>query len=196
LYVIGKMQCTQGLRSTGNSQPRLWKTLLPLAIAVAISYVLLNQMVFAAVVTSGSMELVLEKYDIVIAQKLYLTPETGDIIVLEVETVRLPVIHRIISVSRSGIKTKGDARVFEDGWTLDRDQIHGEILTYGGDPVVIKNIGRYILFDPAEKVTITSKYGSEFYRTTQLVKYIKKMDLIIAIVCISLYIYFMATERR
>ena len=36
----------------------------------------------------------------------------------------------------------------------------------------------------------------EFYRTTQLVKYIKKMSLIIAIVCIGLYIYFMATERR
>ena len=177
-------------------RPRLWKTLLPLVVAVAISYVLLNQMVFAAVVTSGSMEPVLEKYDIVIAQKLYLTPETGDIIVFEVETVRLPVIHRIISASRSGIKTKGDARVFEDGWTLNRDQIHGELLMYGGDPIVIKNIGRYILFDPAEKITITSKYGSEFYRTTQLVKYIKKMGLIIAIVCVGLYIYFMVTERR
>ena len=177
-------------------RPRVWKTLLPLIIAVAVAYALLTQMFFLAVVTSGSMVPVLEKYDVVIVQRLHLAPDVGDVVVFDVEESRLPVVHRIISVSDSGIRTKGDARTFQDGWVLQKDQIHGELITYNREPIVIKNLGRYLLFDPSEQVVITSKYGSEFYRTAQIIKYIKKMGLTIAIICICLYLYFMTTERR
>ena len=177
-------------------RPRVYKMLVPLIVAVAIAYILLAHMFFPAVVTSGSMDPTLEKYDVVLTQRLDLTPEVGDIIVFEVEESRLPVIHRIVAVSDNGIRTKGDARTFQDGWMLTEDQINGELITYGGEPIVIKNVGRYILFDPSEEVTITSKYGSEFYRTAQIIKYIKKMGLVIAIIFICLYLYFMITERR
>jgi len=148
------------------------------------------------VVTSGSMEPTLEKSDIVLVQRIHLTPDVGDIIVFEVEGVQLLVIHRVVSVSDSGIRTKGDARTFQDGWVLKEDQITGELITYGGEPIVIKNIGKYLLFDPSEKVVVTSNYGSEFYRTSQIIKYIKSTGLVIAIICICLYLYFVVTERR
>jgi signal peptidase I len=179
-------------------RPRIYKMLVPLIFAVVIAYILLAHLVFPAVVTSGSMEPTLEKYDVVLAQRLHLTPEVGDIIVFDVEESPLPVVHRIVSVSDSGIRTKGDASKsdFPDGWVLRMGQIRGELVLYKGEPIMTKNIGRYILFDPAEEVVIRSKYGSEFYRTAQIVKYIKKMGLTIAIICICLYIYFVVTERR
>jgi signal peptidase I len=177
-------------------RPRVYKMLVPLIFAVVIAYILLAHLFFPAVVTSGSMDPTLVKYDVVLTQRLHLTPDVGDIIVFDVEESRLPVVHRIVSASSSGIRTKGDARTFQDGWVLKEDQINGELITYGGEPVVIKNVGRYILFDPSEEVVITSQYGSEFYRTAQIIKYIKKMGLTIAIICIFLYIYFVMTERR
>jgi len=177
-------------------RPRIYKMLVPLIVAVAIAYILLAHLALPEVVTTGSMEPTLEKYDIVLVQRMHLTPDVGDIIVFEVEGVQLPVVHRIISVSSSGIRTKGDARTFQDGWVLKEDQITGELITYNREPIVIKNVGRYILFDPSEEVVITSKYGSEFYRTAQIIKYIKNMGLTIAIICICMYIYFVVTEQR
>ncbi len=177
-------------------RPRVYKMLVPLIVAVVIAYILLAHLALPEVVTTGSMEPTLEKYDIVLVQRMHLTPDVGDIIVFEVEGVQLPVVHRIISVSSSGIRTKGDARTFQDGWVLKEDQITGELITYEGEPIVIKNVGRYILFDPSEEVIITSKYGSEFYRTAQIISYIKNMGLVIAIICICLYLYFVVTERR
>ncbi|MEA1965717.1 MAG: signal peptidase I [Euryarchaeota archaeon] len=177
-------------------RPRVYKLLVPLIVAVAIAYILLAHLFFPAVVTSGSMAPTLEKYDVVLTQRLHLTPEVGDIIVFDVEESQLPVVHRIVSASSGGIKTKGDARTFQDGWVLKEDQINGELITYEGEPIVIKNVGRYILFDPSEEVVITSKYGSEFYRTAQIISYIKNMGLVIAVMCICLYLYFVVTERR
>ena len=179
-----------------SMRPRIYKMLIPLVIAMAIAYILLAHLALPEVVTTGSMEPTLEKYDIVLVQRLHLTPDVGDIIVFDVKEAPLPVVHRIASVSSSGIKTKGDARTFQDGWVLKEDQINGELITYNREPIVIKNVGRYILFDPSEEVVITSKYGSEFYRTAQIIKYIKKMGLTIAIICIFLYIYFVVTERH
>ena len=178
-----------------SMRPRIYKLLVPLIIALAIAYILLAHLVFPAVVTSGSMEPTLEKYDIVIAQRLHLAPEVGDIIVFDIKESHIPVVHRIVSVSDSGIRTKGDAGPL-DSWVIKEDQINGKLITYGGEPALIKNVGRYLLFDPSEEVVITSKYGSEFYRTAQIIKYIKKMGLTIAIICICLYIYLVITERR
>ncbi len=177
-------------------RPRVYKMLVPLIIAMAIAYILLAHLAFPAVVTTGSMEPTLEKYDIVLAQRLNMTHEVGDIIVFDVEESPIQVVHRIVSVSDTGIRTKGDARKTQDGWVLKEGQINGELITYNREPIVIKNVGRYILFDPSEEVVITSKYGSEFYRTAQIIKYIKNMGLTIAIICICLYIYFVVTERR
>ncbi|MEA1895942.1 MAG: signal peptidase I [Euryarchaeota archaeon] len=179
-----------------SKRPRIYKMLIPLIFAVVIAYILLAHLFFPAVVTSGSMEPTLEKYDIVLVQRLNMAHEVGDIIVFDVEEFPTQVVHRIVSLSDSGIMTKGDARKTQDGWVLTEDQINGELITYEGEPIVIKNIGRYFLFDTSEEVVITSKYGSEFYRTAQIIKYIKKMGLTIAIICICLYIYFVVTEQR
>ena len=178
-----------------SMRPRIYKLLVPLIIALALAHILLAHLVFPAVVSSGSMEPTLSKYDIVLAQSLHQTPEVGDIIVFDVEDVHIPVVHRIVSTSDSGIRTKGDAGPL-DSWVLKEDQINGELITCDMEPIVIKNVGRYILFDPSEEVVITSKYGSEFYRTAQIIKYIKKMGLTIAIICICMYIYLVITERR
>ena len=54
------------------------------------------------------------------------------------------VVHRVITVSNGKIKTKGDNAGI-DAWTLNTEQIHGKVVTVNDRPVVIKNIGLYLM---------------------------------------------------
>ncbi len=105
----------------------------------------------------------------------------------ETKDAKMPVIHRVYSAGSTGIKTKGDAAEFVDGWTLKKDQIRGEAVLFQGKPIIVKNISEYLLFDPKE-VRIT-KYGSEFYRISEIIKNVKQLGLTIFIICILLYIF-------
>jgi hypothetical protein len=59
-------------------RPRVYKLLVPLIVAVAIAYILLAHLALPEVVTTGSMEPTLEKYDIVLVQRMHLTPDSQD----------------------------------------------------------------------------------------------------------------------
>ncbi|MCD4766321.1 MAG: hypothetical protein K8R34_07405, partial [Methanosarcinales archaeon] len=96
-------------------------------------------------------------------------------------------IHRIYSISGEDIRTKGDAGERVDDWIMKKDQIQGEALIFQGKPIVVKNIGEYLLFDP-NYVKIT-KYGSEIYQMSKIIKNIKSLGLTIFIICIFLYIF-------
>lgn len=105
----------------------------------------------------------------------------------DIEEAKMPVIHRIYSCSNSEIRTKGDACELVDNWVLDKDQIQGEAVLINGRPIVVKNIGEYLLFDESN-IKIT-EYGSQMYRISQVIKGIKNLGLVIFILCILLYIF-------
>lgn len=168
------------------SRQRILPTLIPLIITIAVSYILLNKILFFAIITSGSMSPTLEVNDLVLMQDLKISPEKGDIIMFETKEVNMPVIHRVYSVSENGIRTKGDAAQLVDQWNLHKSQIKGKALLFQGKPIIVKNLGVYLLYNPNE-IRITN-YGSEIYQISQVVKNFKKLGLSIFIICISIYI--------
>ncbi len=165
---------------------RILPTLIPLLITVAVSYILLNKILFFAIITSGSMSPTLEVKDLVLMQDLKIDTDKGDIIMFETKEANMPVIHRVYSVQENGIRTKGDAAQLVDEWNLDKNQIKGKAILFQGKPIVVKNLGVYLLYNPDE-IRITN-YGSEIYQISQIVKNFKNLGLFIFIICISIYI--------
>ena len=186
-----QMKCYREL----SKRPKILPVIIPLIITGFTAYIILNQLVFFAIITTGSMSPTLEVKDLVLIQNLKIDPQQGDIIKFETKEVPMPVIHRIYSVSEDEIKTKGDAVKYADDWILKKEQIQGQAVLFQGKPIIVKNIGEYLLFDP-NNIQIT-KYGSEMYRVSQIIKNIKNLGLIIFIICILLYIFinFKSTGR-
>jgi len=178
-----------------SKRPEILPIIIPLIITGFTAYIILNQLVFFAIITTGSMSPTLEVKDLVLIQNLKIDPQPGDIIKFETKEAPMPVIHRIYSVSEDEIKTKGDAAELADDWILKKEQIQGQAVLFQGKPIIVKNIGEYLLFDP-NNIQIT-KYGSEMYRVSQIIKNIKNLGLIIFIICILLYIFinFKSTGR-
>jgi signal peptidase I len=165
---------------------KILPTLIPLIITVAVSYIILNKILFFAIITSGSMSPTLEVKDLVLMQDLKIDTGKGDIIMFETKEANMPVIHRVYSVKENVIRTKGDASQLVDEWVLDKNQIKGKAILFQGKPIIIKNLGVYLLYNPDE-IRITN-YGSEIYRISQIVKNFKKLGLLIFIICVSIYI--------
>jgi hypothetical protein len=120
-------------------------------------------------------------------QNLKVDPQQGDIIMFEIKEEPIPIIHRIYSISGENIRTKGDAAELVDDKVIRKDQIQGKAIIFQGKPIVVKSIGEYLLFDP-NNVRIT-KYGSEIYQISKIIKNIKNLGLTIFIICILLYIF-------
>jgi len=170
-----------------SRRPNILPVLVPLLITGFTAYIILSKIMFFAIITSDSMSPVLETKDLVFMQNLKVDPQQGDIIMFETKEAPMPVIHRIYSISGEDIRTKGDAGERVDDWIMKKDQIQGEALIFQGKPIVVKNIGEYLLFDP-NYVKIT-KYGSEIYQMSKIIKNIKSLGLTIFIICIFLYIF-------
>ncbi len=169
-----------------SRRPKVTYILLPLLFTLALAYILLNNMLFFAVVTSGSMEPVLKKDDLVLVQNIYVEPQQGKIIMFDAEQ-KLPVIHRIYSITPEGIKTKGDAAENPDSWTIQKKDIKGEVVLYNNKPIIIKNIGSYFNFDPSRRKDI--KYSQTFQQTAKIITKLKKMGLTIFVICILFYLF-------
>jgi len=162
-------------------------TMLPLIVVVIVAYLFYSQTIFFAVVGSGSMEPTLMTGDLVLIQDIQVIPQVGDILRFEIHTVPIPVVHRVVSVSEHGVKTKGDARRRADDWTVPEDQICGKVVVIGGNPIVIKSFGSYFIEDVSDGGMYT-KYGREYGFVKQLVQSIKSFGLIIFFLCILMYI--------
>ncbi len=163
-------------------------TVVPLIIVVIVAYLFYNQLLFFAVVGSGSMEPTLMTGDLVMIQNIDAEPQIGDIVMFETSAVTIPVIHRVHSVSERGFRTKGDAAGSRaDDWVVSDDQVCGEAVEIGGEPIVIRSFGRYFIEDVPDGETYT-KYGREYGFVKKLVQSVKSLGLVIFIVCILMYI--------
>jgi len=164
-------------------------TVVPLIIVVIIAYLFYNQLLFFAVVGSGSMEPTLMTGDLVLIQNIDCEPQIGDIIMFDTNSVMIPVIHRVYSVSEQGFRTKGDAVAGSrtDDWVVLDDQVCGEGVEIGGEPIVIRSFGRYFIEEAADGETYT-KYGKEYGFVKKFVQSVRSLGLVIFIVCILMYI--------
>jgi len=107
------------------------------------------------VVSSGSMEPVLYKGDIVVIDYNPSTIEVGDIIVYKASWFEnKPVIHRVVEkqTSNDGIYyvIKGDNNDIQDPYPVSRNQIISKVVMIDSKPFVIPKIGYISLW--AQKI--------------------------------------------
>jgi signal peptidase I len=113
---------------------------------VAFGVLILKKAFFFSLVVSQSMMPTLWEADLVLVESLTTENiEVGDIIVFEPpDRYGQSVVHRVISVDDGKIKTKGDNAGI-DAWTLTSENLEGKVVTFNGEPVVIKNLGTYLM---------------------------------------------------
>lgn len=162
-------------------------TVVPLIIVIIVAYLFYNQLLFFAVVGSGSMEPTLMTGDLVLIQNIDAEPQIEDIVMFDTNSVMVPVIHRVYSVSEQGFRTRGDAKPIADDWLVLDDQVRGTAVEIGGEPIVIRSFGRYFIEEVPDGETYT-KYGREYGFVKKLVQSVKSLGLVIFIVCILMYI--------
>ena len=167
--------------------------MVSVAVTLLLAFVLYSEMIYFSVVASDSMNPTLRKGDMILMQNIYVKPEKGDIITVKVPDMRLPVMHRISSISDSGIRTRGDANPSDDSWVVQKDWIRGENVLISENPVVIRNLGVYFIMDASSEGRM---YGPEFDAVSKLIKGVKAAGLIIFILCIILYLVFSIRDAR
>ena len=168
-------------------RPSFIKLIIPLVIVGIIGYILYTQMVFFAVVSSGSMEPTFKKNDLILMQNISTEVDTGDIIMFKAPNVITPVTHRIIDESGNGIITKGDARRSRDDWVVQHDLIMGKAISINDKPIIIKDVGMYFIEELSSEV-ITPRYGEELIFMRNLIATIKSLGLVIFFIAIFMYI--------
>ncbi len=166
--------------------------MISVAITLLIAFVLYSELIFFAVVASDSMSPTLNKGDLILMQTIYVKPEKGDIIMVNVPDMRLPVMHRIVSISGNGLRTKGDANPTEDSWTVAQNWIKGENVLISGHPLIIRNLGAYFIVETSGGKT----YGPEFYAVSNLIRGVKAAGILIFFVCIILYLVYSIKDAR
>ena len=167
--------------------PSFLGIIIPLLIVGIIAYILYSQLVFFAVVGSGSMEPAFKKSDLILMQNIDVNVENGDIIMFDTNSVLLPVTHRVIDVTGSGFYTKGDARRSKDDWVVKYEQINGKAVTFNGKPIIIKEVGSYFIEDIPEGI-VTPMHSANFIFMRKVIQAIKSLGLIIFFFAIFIYI--------
>ena len=117
------------------------------ASMAAASLLVMKKAFFFSLVISQSMAPTLWASDLVLVESMSTDNiEVGDIVVFTPpKRVSGQVVHRVISVSDDGkIRTKGD-NAGPDAWTLTTADIEGKVVTVGGNPVRVKNLGGYLM---------------------------------------------------
>jgi len=179
---------------SGMHKPSLLGSTILLSILVLVISLLLFKVVFFTVITTGSMSPALERGDLVLMQRIYTEPVEGDIIMLQREEYRLPVTHRVVSVTEEGVRTKGDARSRVDPWIIPEEEINAKTVQVGEKPLVLKDIGDYFILDPKEMRI--GKYGSEYAFVKNIFLTIKLYGYVLCIIAIIGYVILTIKERR
>jgi len=193
----GKVNATMGVYREHARKFRLKTVLMPVAITLFVAYMLSAQILFFAIVTSGSMDPTLKKGDLVFMQKILVKPEVGDIIIYQdptrarVGSQPLTITHRIVEISADTIKTKGDNNPNIDSWSTNRKNILGKAVILNGKPFVLRDVGKYFLQD----FTVT-EYNAEFLAIAKTIQNLRAMGIMLFFVCIALYLIFSVRDAR
>ena len=179
---------------SGMHKPSLFGSSVVVSILTVIIVILLFKIVFFAVVTSDSMSPTFERGDLILMQRIHIDPRVGDIIMLENRESILPITHRVVAVTKEGVRTKGDARAFADPWLVSKHEIRGEAVQIHGSPIILKAIGNYFILNPKEMGI--GRYGSEYMFIKNLFLVIRMYGYALCIISISGYLLLTVMERR
>jgi len=159
---------------------------LTILTVVSVMFILGTKMVFFTAVVSNSMVPTFAKEDLVLAQNIDRSIKPGDIIMFRTPDTNMPVMHRVVDITREGIKTKGDANPAVDWWTVKPEDVMGKAITINGKPIVIKNFGRYFIIDDAHQDF--GPFGQDYRKYLLFFEVLKLYGFIISTVSLLLYI--------
>ncbi len=126
----------------GKEQENIIVQSLPWLLVLVLFFILSNQFFIFALVSSGSMEPIFQKGDLVLMQTLDKKVKVGDIVMFGMYGMKEPITHRAIHINERGyITTKGDANPTTDGSPIPPERVYGKVILIGGKPIVIKGMG-------------------------------------------------------
>ena len=169
-------------------------SMIILIIFVVIVFVLLFDVVYLVVVTSNSMRPTFEKDDLVLMQRINTAPEVGDIILFEADRYIVPVTHRIVTVSNSGVTTKGDAAISPDPWFIPTEDIQSKAIQMGDKPIVIKDVGNYFILESEQQSY--GKYGQEYSFIKNMFLMVRMYGYALCVLAILGYLFLTIGENR
>jgi signal peptidase I len=175
-------------------KPSLFRTSLFFSLFLFVIFLLLFNLVFFTAVTSDSMQPAFQRGDLVAMQKVYTTPEEGDIIMFNRPEYQLPVTHRVVAVTDGGVRTQGDARGRADPWIIPEGEIEAKAVQLGGQTVVIKDIGNYFIIETRDMRY--GKYGTEYTFIKNAFLTIRLYGYAFCIMAILGYLWLTIQERR
>lgn len=154
------------------------------------------KLVTLMVVISDSMVPEFQRGDIILSQSFDKTPAVGDIISFNVKDKNVAVSHRVVSVSGSSIRTKGDNNPTMDNFgVITQKDIVAKAIQVNGHPVVLKGAGIIFITDYS-KTGVIYKFGDRYTFLQQLSATIRVWGGIITAVCIIAYLVLMVGDRK
>ena len=180
--------------SIAGREPVLGPTIV-FSVFLVIIFMLFFNLVFFTAITSDSMRPTFERGDLVAMQKLYTTPEKGDIIMFERPAYLLPITHRVVAVTDNGVRTQGDAAGRTDPWVVPKGEIEAKAVQLGGMPLVIKDVGDYFILDTRE-MRYDPRYGTEYSFIKNIFLTVRLYGYVFCIMAILGYVWLTIKERR
>jgi signal peptidase I len=180
--------------SIAGRKPVLGSTLV-FSIFLIIILMLFFNLVFFTAITSDSMQPTFKRGDLVAMQKIYTTPEKGDIIMFERSEYMLPITHRVVAVTDGVVRTQGDARGITDPWIVPEEEIEAKAVQLGGKTMVIKDVGDYFILDTRE-MRYDPRYGTEYALIKNVFLTIRLYGYALCIIAILGYVWLTIKERR
>jgi len=179
---------------SGVGKPSLLRSAIPFSLFLIVIFVLLFKFAFFTAITSNSMQPAFKKGDLVAMQKISTTPEEGDIIMFERPEYMLPITHRVVAVTDSGVRTRGDARGRVDPWVVPEEAIIGKVVQIGEKPIVLKDVGNYFILETREMRI--GKYGSEYAFVKNIFSVIRVYGYALCVISILGYVILSLREAK
>lgn len=165
--------------------------ILMLAAVVLFGIKLITLMV----VISDSMVPEFQRGDIILAQSIDTTPAVGDIITFNMKDKNFAVSHRVVSISGSSIKTKGDNNPTVDNFgMITQKDIVAKAILVNGRPIVMKGAGIIFITDYS-KTGVIYKFGDRYTFLQNLSATIRVWGFLITAICILAYLLLMVGDR-
>jgi signal peptidase len=172
-------------------KPKTTRALIPLFIMLFIVFLLVNNFVFFAVITSDSMSPTFNKGDMVLMTE-FTDVDSGDIIMFSVPEEQFPIVHRVSNIQGENISTKGDFNYKDDLWTINNSNIRSEAVTINGKPIVLKGVGTYFIDEQDDH----GRYTQEIEFNRLILTGMKDIAIFIFFITIFLYLFLTARESR
>lgn len=169
--------------------------MFPWLLIIGLIFFLGNQYIFFGTVVSGSMEPTFKRGDLVLMQSMNKEPYVGDIVMINIYKYKEPITHRISSVEKDKIKTKGDNNPKQDPWTAPKSSIIGKAIVVGKKPVVIQGLGG-ILVPEAAKFSILTKLTGDLTARILFNKLRSMQPLIILFLTVFYFLSLIETRNQ